>query len=181
MTKKPTLRCLPVVTGALSVAIALLSGCGTTSQPERSIQPVSKEERPEGKGESPSPDISSQAEHNAVTAVDKQSSIFFSQGSSALSQSEKGKLQRAAILLKEDRRLSVKLIGHANENGSRSFNLAVADARVESVSASLKKLGVKARQIKKSVVGSEKLPNACRSAECRQQMRRVELVFSKAK
>ena len=181
MTKKPTLRCLRVVTGALSVAIALLSGCGTTSQPERPIQPVPKDAQPEGRGESPSSDISDSAEQNAVTSVDEKSNIFFSQGSSALSQSEKGKLQRAALLLKEDKRLSVKLIGHANDNGSRSFNLAVADARVESVSASLKKLGVKARQIKKSVVGSEKLPNACRSAECRQQMRRVELVFSKAK
>ena len=72
----------------------------------------------------------------------------------------------------------VDLTGHANDNGSPSYNLAVADARIQSVSASLKKLGVRPQQIKKSVIGGEKTPSICRSQDCRRKMRRVELIIS---
>jgi outer membrane protein OmpA-like peptidoglycan-associated protein len=181
MTRDLMLRCLRAPTVGLTIAIALFSGCGTTYQPERSIQQVANDASPEARGELPTTEIPSLAEQNPFAAVDEKNSIFFSQGSSALSPSEKDKIQRAASLLKDDKGLSVRLIGRANDNGSRSLNLAVADARVEAVASSLKRLGVKTSQIKKTVIGGEKPPNTCRSAECRQMMRRVEFVFSKTK
>lgn len=114
-----------------------------------------------------------------MAEIDESSSVFFALGSSTVTPSEKGKLTLAAQRLKDDRELDITLIGHTDDNGSRSLNVAVADARVASVSAALKRLGVRTQQIKKKVSGSEKSSGVCRSEACRQKMRRVELVISK--
>ena len=70
------------------------------------------------------------------------------------------------------------VVYHINENGSASFNLAVADSRIGAVASALKKLGIAAHQIQRSVRGDEEVPADCRSSECRRAMRRVDLVFS---
>lgn len=181
MTKMPT-SCGPRTTAlGLFLPLVFLFGCGSASQPERPVQVVANQESlPEAKAQSQPAETSNVAEQNAIAEVDEKSSIFFSLGSSTINQSEKDKLHLAAHRLKGDKGLYVTLIGHANDNGSRSLNLAVADARIESVSAILKKLGVKARQIKKKVNGGEKTPRACQSVECRRKMRRVELIITTA-
>ncbi|MFZ2974731.1 MAG: OmpA family protein [Ferribacterium limneticum] len=180
MTKVLSPHCFRAAMVGLSFSIALLSGCGTTSQPERPVQQALNSPAPsEAKTASPPINAPSESAKKAEAEVDEKMSVFFVFGSSAVRHGEMYKLRSAASLLKEDNGLSVTLIGHASDNGSRSVNLAVADARVEAVSASLKKLGVKARQIRKTVIGSEKPPGNCGSAECRRKMRRVELVFSK--
>jgi OOP family OmpA-OmpF porin len=113
-----------------------------------------------------------------VLPADPAKTIFFSPGASTISSSERGKLKPLAARLKADRRLAVTLIGHANDTGSRSFNVAIADARIAATVAALKKMGVAAYQFRKRIVGDEKVPANCRSAECRRSMRRVDLVFS---
>ena len=157
---------------------ALLAQFGCKSKPTVEV-PGHVEPLPTAVSESrealPDSKTTTEPEQSAVVDVDEKYSIFFPLGSSTARWSEQEKLQTLAQKLKEDRGLSVTLVGHANDNGSRSFNLAVADARVESVSVALKKLGVKTQQIKKKIVGSEDLPRDCRSASCRQKMRRVDL------
>jgi len=54
----------------------------------------------------------------------------------------------------------------------------VADSRIGAVASALKKLGIAAHQIQRSVRGDEEVPADCRSSECRRAMRRVDLVFS---
>lgn len=134
---------------------------------------------PEAKAASQPAVAANIAEQNVIAEVDEQSSVFFSLGSSTVKQREREKIVIAAERAKGDRGLYLTLIGHANDNGSRAFNLAVADARVESVSAILKRLGIKVNQLKKVVSGGEKTPSVCRSDACRRKMRRVELVFSR--
>lgn len=170
---------------ALRVLIVVcLGGCISTAQPEHPVQVVDTAE--------PLPVIKSalqpQSETKVITAepdptseVDEKTNVFFTLGSSTVGNSERDKLHALAKLLKAEQGSNVTLVGHANDNGSRSFNLAVADARIQSVSIILKKFGVKPFQIKKRNVGSESLPNACRSVSCRQLMRRVELLFSTAR
>lgn len=129
---------------------------------------------------SPLPPITpSDAKNDEVEDVTEENSIFFSVGSKIINSKEKVKLQRIASLLKNDKSLFITLKGHANDSGSRSFNLAVADARVESVNTFLRKLGANPHQIMKLVIGSEKTPSVCQSTGCRQKMRRVEItIFS---
>lgn len=179
MIKKPT-SCGPRLTAlGLFITIGFMSGCASKAQPEQPIQvSAGQESVVKAKADSQVVETAKVAEQNAIAEVDETTSIFFSLGSRTVNQSEKGKLSLTAHRLKDDKSLFVTLVGHANDNGSRSFNLAVADARVESVSAILRKLGVKTHQIKKEVSGSEKMPSFCRSEACRRKMRRVELIIS---
>lgn len=105
--------------------------------------------------------------------------IYFALGSSTIGNKEKHKINAIAQRLHDDKSLVVTVIGHANDNGSSSFNLAVSDSRVIVVTEHLRKLGVQKSQIRKVALGSERTPKNCRSSECRQASRRVEFVFTK--
>lgn len=104
-------------------------------------------------------------------------SIFFLPGSSVIAAVEQHKLNPLAARLQADRRLSVVLVGHATDYGSRSFNLAIADARIGAVTKALKKQGVAAYQIRKRVGSDQKEFVSCRTPECWRTMRRVDLVL----
>lgn len=180
MTKEARYGAPRAIALGLYIAIVFFSGCASTPQTERPVQvPEKQAPFPEARAVSQPAVAASIAEQNVIAEVDEQNSVFFSLGSSTVKQREREKIVLAAERMKGDRGLYLTLIGHANDNGSRSFNLAVADARVESVSTILKRLGVKVHQIKKVVSGGEKTPSVCRSDACRRKMRRVELVFSK--
>lgn len=160
--------------------IFLLFGCASNAQLPGTDQVTSATEPLADPGEqSLSSESTTASEQQTVAGIDEKNSIFFSLGSSTVNQREMVKLREIVTLLKSDRAIHVTLIGHANDNGSRAFNLAVADARVESVGRALRKSGVKALQIKKMLVGSEKVPGSCHTQECRRKMRRVELVVSR--
>ena len=179
MTKNPIPCARRTTLPGLIFPLLFVIGCSSTPQAERSVQAIAAPEaRTEIKTESLPTDTPHQPEQNVATEIDEKNSIFFSLGSSTINQREKDKLRLIASLLKNDKALYATLFGHAFDNGSRSFNLAVADARVESVSATLKNLGVKSRQIKKVVNGEEKPPTACKSSECHRKMRRVEIIIS---
>lgn len=90
--------------------------------------------------------------------------IFFPLGSSTISIKEQHKVDLVAQKLLDDKNLVVTLIGHANDNGSSSFNLAVSDSRVFAVAEQLRKHGVQRSQIRKEALGSELTPRSCRSA-----------------
>jgi OOP family OmpA-OmpF porin len=111
--------------------------------------------------------------------IREEESIFFPLGSSTVSSKEKYKIDSLARRLLDDKNLIATLIGHANDNGSPSFNLAVSDSRVMAVAEKLRKHGVQRSQIRKEAFGSERTPKSCRSEECRLRSRRVEFVFTK--
>ena len=71
----------------------------------------------------------------------------------------------------------VTLRGYTDHLGSPSYNLAIAEQRVNAVATALRRNGIAATQIRRNAVGSERGPAACRSVQCRRLMRRVELVF----
>lgn len=113
--------------------------------------------------------------------VAEERAVFFTLGSASLAFREKQKLESISEQLVADRHLHVSLLGYANDNGSRSFNLAVSDRRVIAVAAFLRQRGVQAGQIRTQALGSEKLASDCRSPRCRQQFRRVDLVVGKGR
>lgn len=163
------------------LSVLFVFGCGSTSHSGRTVEQNDKAAPlPEIRAVQPPSETVVAAEQNAVTEINNQNSIFFSLGSSTISQREFDKLRDIASRLKERQEAHVTLVGHANDNGSSSFNLAVADARVQSVARALKKVGVRPNQIKKQVVGGEKISSACSSQACRIKMRRVELVIAES-
>ena len=69
------------------------------------------------------------------------------------------------------------LVGHADDQGSRSYQLARAEQRLEAVFQALRRMGVAVRQLKRYPVGREKGNPGCNAPECRVSMRRVELIY----
>ena len=149
--------------------------------PKQAGVPVAKK-APAAPKSTPAVNAPSAADSEArfLAEIDDANNVFFSLGSSSIPGSQRGKLQEISRQLAASDEMTVTLAGFANDNGSPSFNLAVADSRINSVYAFLRKQGVAARQMRRLVIGSEQMPAYCRSNACRQKMRRVELRINAA-
>ncbi len=117
------------------------------------------------------------AERQLMAAVNDEESIFFPLGGTEVDTVGKLKLQAHAQRLKEDSSKVVTLIGHTDDLGSPSYNLAIAQGRVNAVHEILRARGVPQTQIRRYGVGSEKNSAQCQSEACRQKMRRVQMIF----
>ncbi len=160
----------------------LLFGCATPPAP----QPVSPpaERKPDAAA---APAVTPAVAPKATPAppeapaakVDDGNNVYFTFGSTAVDPAGQQKLRSHALRLQEDPELVVTLIGHTDNMGSRAYNVAIAEKRIESVSALLRRYGVTKKQIRRYAVGSERLERRCQTSACRQKMRRVELSYPK--
>ena len=115
---------------------------------------------------------------NAPATKGDPDSVYFSFGATRVDLEGQQKLRTHALRLKENPDLKVTLIGHTDHLGSRSYNLAIAEQRIETVGKLLTTYRVKKSQIRRYAVGSEKAERNCTTKACRQKIRRVELIFS---
>lgn len=113
----------------------------------------------------------------SLPSLDDGDNIFFRSASTQFEAGERRKLLAHAQRLKGDGKLVLVLIGHTDDQGSRAYNLAIAEGRVDAVFQALRGMGIPARQLQRYPVGEEKAGNGCATAECRVFMRRVELVY----
>lgn len=117
-------------------------------------------------------------EEKVIAANKPEDNIYFTLGAVTVSRLEKVKLQQHAAYLKENPRKTLTLIGYTDDLGSRNYNVAIAEKRVQAVRQLLRSYGVPTVQIHRYSVGAEKTPSVCKTTRCRQKMRRVELVYS---
>ncbi len=165
---------------SLLVCVLFLSACATSensppADAERPAATASKEARPTTAARPG-------ASKAALPFADDESKrvVYFAVGESLIDDQGAEILFQNAIKLKEDPQLVVTLVGHTDNLGSAAYNLAVADKRIEAVSARLRALGVAKNQIRRLPVGSEKSgKQSCDSEACRRTMRRVELVYDR--
>lgn len=157
---------------AIAGALLLLGLAGCAGKPPAPPEPIAapKVER--------SPKTVPRAEEKAVSVpLDADDNIFFKSGETELDTEDTQKLQRHAQRLKDDPKLLLTLVGHADDQGSRSYQLARAEQRLEAVFQALRRMGVAVRQLKRYPVGREKGNPGCSVPECRVSMRRVELIY----
>lgn len=172
----------PVGRGLLVALI--LSGCATRTlppAPAETVEPYSG--APETEAAAPAAPAAAAvspavvAENKVIAAVDGENSIFFASAETAVDEAGEHKLRLHAARLKEDSKLRVRLVGYTDNQGSRSYNIALAERRVKAVYDLLRKFGVSSLQLRHTSVGGEMANKSCRSAECRNLMRRVELQY----
>ena len=159
----------------IAATVLLLAACGqapvrTTGQAD-AVSPVAQEE----KALPPVADKPSEAQIMAQVNLDN--SVFFPAGGTELDAASLKRLAALAERLKAMEEGIVTLHGYTDHLGSPSYNLAIAEQRVNAVATALRRNGIAASQIRRNAVGSERVPAACRSVQCRRLMRRVELVF----
>lgn len=113
----------------------------------------------------------------AESPADPAGSVYFAFAGTRVDAAGMEVLRRNAVRLKKDPRQVVTLVGYADPVGSRSYNLAIAEERLDAVSEALRSLGVAAKQIRRQSPGRAKDAHGGTSPACRREMRRVELVY----
>lgn len=117
------------------------------------------------------------AEESVALAVDRDNCVFFTPAGVVVDEAGETLLQRHAERLKADPGLRVTLVGHTDDLGSRAYNLAIADQRVNAVYQLLRKFGAAPQQLQRYGAGVEKNGVRCRDDDCRRLMRRVEILY----
>ncbi len=169
--------------GALAAQVLLLAACGQVpvhteaSHPALAVAQEASQTAETAEMAQTAPVPSDKLTQEQVMArVNVDNSVFFPAAGTELDAAAVKRLAEHAGRLKAEGGI-VTLYGYTDHQGSPSYNLAIAEQRVNAVASVLRRNGVAATQIRRNAVGSERVPTACRSVQCRQLMRRVELVF----
>lgn len=112
-----------------------------------------------------------------IAAVNEKNSVFFATSSAVVDADGLQKLQAHALQIKANPKWVVGLLGYTDDLGSRAYNLAIAEQRVNAVYGVLRRAGVPIRQLRRNGGASDIGSKTCESIECRAKMRRVELVY----
>ena len=86
-------------------------------------------------------------------------------------------LNKHAQVLSGDRYMRVRLEGHADERGTREYNLALGERRANAVRAYLVAQGASRSQIEVISYGEEKPANSGHNESSWSENRRVEIVY----
>ena len=160
----------------LPVGVMLL-GCNTlVTAPLESLPQMSSGS---SSASAPPLDASPTKDMDSV-ALEEANSIYFAKGATRIDRTEQNKLRIHAARLKENPVQVVTLAGYTDDLGSDSYNLAIAEQRIEAVAKLLRTYGVPKKQIqplRRYSVGRAGSMAACRTTDCRQKMRRVELIY----
>lgn len=153
------IRVTTIKFGTVLIAAALLAACSST-----------KEEAPAPVASAPSSSISpGSAEDFRVNVGD---TVFFETDQHSIRADAQSVLQKQAAWLKQYPQTKLLVEGHADERGTREYNLALGDRRAYAVKEFLVSLGVDAARLQTKSYGKER-PTCTESDDsCWQQNRR---------
>ncbi len=174
---------------AVGIAIVLLAGCAS-NEPEDSagIEPMT---------EAPAETMAPETKKGPVKPVVKggkivvpldssdgmggtetlQGIFYFDFDQAIVKRSGHAELDKHASVLSGDSLMRVRLEGHADERGTREYNLALGERRANAIRAYLIAQGASRSQIEVVSYGEEKPVNAGHSESSWAENRRVEVVY----
>jgi peptidoglycan-associated lipoprotein len=160
MSLSPSLR---NVSAALMLGVALLgAGCAGKQQPNTGVA---------GQATPGSP------QDFQVNVGDR---VFFETDSSALTQQAVGTLTRQVQWLQQYPRYSFVIEGHADERGTREYNLALGARRATAARDFMISRGIAASRMRTISYGKERPVAVCNDISCWSQNRRAVTVLSGA-
>ncbi len=106
--------------------------------------------------------------------------VFFDTDSSALRPEGRATLDRQAQWLQQYNRYTVTIEGHADERGTREYNLALGARRAQAARDYLVSRGVTASRLRTISYGKERPVAVCNDASCWTQNRRAVTVLNTA-
>lgn len=168
--------------------LAVLAGCAgqvnEEAASEASVAPVAAAteatQAPEQASEQASSAVSDAqltAERLKSEAMAADTLFFFEFDKSDLSQDALNDLDAHAKFLAADRSAKVRLEGHADERGTRAYNLALGERRSNAVARYLVIQGVNRSQIETVSYGEERPLSLVRDDSGWSRNRRVELIY----
>lgn len=105
--------------------------------------------------------------------------VYFNKGEFELDDFDKKYLDTVALFLRENKEVTLKLIGHSDSKGDSKYNYKLSKKRAKSVANYLHQIGIKKSRLELKWYGETKLLNHCSDTiECSEEMhklnRRVE-------
>ncbi|MDO9073702.1 MAG: peptidoglycan-associated lipoprotein Pal [Rubrivivax sp.] len=176
---------------ALTAALALLAGCGTTKLPEQTAttpvetrSPVAATPAPSGAAPAATPQsqvTSVDLERDAAARAAAQAAassgriVYFDFDSFVIKSDYKSLLDAHAQALTANRGKRLVIEGHADERGGREYNLALGQKRAAAVLNSLKLLGANDGQMEAVSFGAERPAATGSNEDAWAKNRRAEL------
>ena len=99
--------------------------------------------------------------------------VFFTTDQSSLTETSRDTLRAQARWLTDNRGYGIVIEGHADERGTREYNLALSERRANSVREFLVGQGISAGRIRTVGYGKERPVEACPEARCWDANRRA--------
>jgi peptidoglycan-associated lipoprotein len=104
--------------------------------------------------------------------------VFFDTDSSELSEQARATLDKQALWLNQYARYAFTVEGHADERGTREYNIALGARRAQTVREYLVSRGVSAQRMRTISYGKERPVAVCNDISCWSQNRRVVTVLN---
>ena len=105
--------------------------------------------------------------------------VFFATNSSSLTTASRDTLRKQANYLRKSKKLNVVLEGHADERGTREYNLALGEKRANSAKDYLMTYGISGKRISVISYGKEKPVNSASTPLAWSQNRRSVTIKAK--
>ncbi len=103
--------------------------------------------------------------------------VFFETDSTALTSQARQTLDKQAIWLRRHNRYTFTIEGHADERGTREYNIALGARRAQTVRDYLVARGIEANRMRTISYGKERPVAVCDDISCWSQNRRVVTVI----
>jgi peptidoglycan-associated lipoprotein len=104
--------------------------------------------------------------------------VFFAADSTVLTDEGKAGLLKQAAWLKEYPDVAVQIEGHADERGTREYNISLSARRATNVRNFLISQGISAKRVSSIAYGKERPAQSCDAEECWSQNRRGVTVIT---
>ncbi len=155
----------------LGIAALILTACGGSEATKPDV-----EDKSVGTGTSTDADVSGKP-LDARTDLLAKRRVYFEFDSSTVDEENRAIVEAHAAYLAANKNIKVVFEGHADERGSREYNLALGERRAQAVERMVKVLGLSGDRIKTVSYGEEK-PVAMDHDESAWALnRRVEIIY----
>ena len=99
--------------------------------------------------------------------------VFFETDSSSLTAEAQSILDRQAVWLNQYSQHNITIEGHADERGTRQYNIALGGRRAAAVRAYLLSRGIESTRLQTTSFGKERPVSVCNDISCWSQNRRA--------
>ena len=167
----------------LVIAGAVVAGCagrGTQREPtEPSEEPV---ETPDTTPPPVTPPVQAETNENGIPFIPGTTELiprtyYFEYDRSVLSRDDLESLQMHADFLRNNSNRSIVVEGHADERGTREYNLALGERRADSIRTFMVSAGVSPRQIEIVSYGEERPEDPGHSEASWSRNRRAVVIY----
>jgi peptidoglycan-associated lipoprotein len=104
--------------------------------------------------------------------------VFFAEDKTSLTDEGKDTLVKQAAWLKKYQDVVIQIEGHADERGTREYNISLSAKRATNVRNFLISQGIKANRVSSIAYGKERPAQLCDAEECWSQNRRAVTVIT---